>query len=118
VRSAELVRDRVAAVPSGVPVILTGDFNAPAEHAAAYTILTDGTGLTDTWTGAAEHASPLYATWHGYHELIPGGPRIDWMFVRGNLAVTAAGINAYSRDGRFPSDHLPVQALLAPGPVS
>ena len=118
VRGAELVRDRVNALPPEVSVILTGDFNAPAEHAAAYSILTGGADLTDTWTAAAEHASPLHATWHGYHQLIPGGPRIDWLLVRGNLTVPAAGINTYSRDGRFPSDHLPIQALLSPGPVS
>jgi endonuclease/exonuclease/phosphatase family metal-dependent hydrolase len=115
VRSAELLRERVGAVPWDVPVLVTGDFNAPAEHSAAYTILTDGTGLTDTWTTAAEHASPLYATWHGYRALIPDGPRIDWMFVRGDLAVTAAGVNTHDHLGRYPSDHLPVQALLKPG---
>ena len=118
VRSAELLRDRVGAVPPEVPVILTGDFNAPAEHAAAYTILTEHTGLSDTWTAAPEHASPLYATWHGYHAPIPDGPRIDWMFVRGKLAVTAAGINTYDSAGQYPSDHLPIQALLEPGPLS
>lgn len=114
VRSAELIRDRLEAFPPDVPVIVTGDFNAPAENSAAYSILTEGANLTDTWTGAAERRGPLYATWHGYHEPVPDGPRIDWMFTRGDLTVVAAGINTYARDGQFPSDHLPIQALVTP----
>lgn len=112
VRSAELVRDRLNAFPPELPVIVTGDFNARAGHAAAYTILTEGARLTDAWTAAREHRGPRYATWHGYHALVPDGPRIDWMLTRGGLVVTAAGVNPFSRDGQFPSDHLPVQALL------
>ena len=114
-RSAELVRDRVNAFPPGLPVIVTGDFNAPAGDSAAYTTLVEGAGLTDTWTAAAEHRGPLYATWHGYHPLVPGGARIDWMFTKGRVTVAAAGINTYSRAGQFPSDHLPIQALLTIG---
>ncbi len=114
VRSAELVRDTVAAFPPGLPVIVTGDFNAPAEHAAAYSVLTGDAGLTDTWVAAPERG-PLYATWHGYYPVIPDGPRIDWILTRGPVSVRAVGINTYSRDGQFPSDHLPVQALLTLG---
>lgn len=114
VRGAELIRDRVNALPPDVPVIVMGDFNAPAGDSAAYSILTEGARLTDTWTAAAERRGPLYATWHGYHQLIPDGARIDWMFTRGDLTVAAAGINTHARDGRFPSDHLPIQAVLTP----
>ncbi|HEY7596744.1 MAG TPA: endonuclease/exonuclease/phosphatase family protein [Actinophytocola sp.] len=114
VRSAELIRDRLNAIPAGLPVIVTGDFNAVAGRSAAYSTLVEGARLTDTWIAAAEHRGPLFATWHGYHPLTPDGPRIDWMFVRGDLAVAAAGVNTYSRDGQFPSDHLPIQALLTP----
>jgi len=115
VRGAELVRDRVDAFPPGLPVIVTGDFNAPAGDSAAYSILTEGAGLVDTWTAAPEHRSPRYATFHDYRGLVLDGPRIDWMFTRGGLTVSAAGINGYSRAGRFPSDHLPIQALMRIG---
>ncbi|MGH3762950.1 endonuclease/exonuclease/phosphatase family protein, partial [Actinophytocola sp.] len=115
VRSAELVRDRINALPPELPVILTGDFNTPAGQSAAYTVLVDGARLTDTWIAAPEWRSPLYATWHGYEPLVPDGTRIDWTLTRGSLTVEAAGINTFSRDGQFPSDHLPIQALLTIG---
>ncbi|MGH3879548.1 MAG: hypothetical protein ACRDSK_21175 [Actinophytocola sp.] len=50
VRGAALIRDRVNAFPPELPVIVTGDFNAPAGDSAASSILTEGAGLVDTWT--------------------------------------------------------------------
>ncbi|CAM3532656.1 endonuclease/exonuclease/phosphatase family protein [Kibdelosporangium persicum] len=111
-RSAELVRDRINALAPGLPVVLTGDFNAAAESTPTYDILMGGAGLTDTWVAAAERRTPLYATFHGYRPLVPDGARIDWILARNGFAVQAAGINTYSQGGQFPSDHLPVQALL------
>jgi endonuclease/exonuclease/phosphatase family metal-dependent hydrolase len=107
VRGAELLRERIAAF--GPPVVLTGDFNAPAGSAAYRTLTAD---MTDTWTTAATHTSPLYATFHGYRTPVPDGSRIDWILVSGPATVAAAGINTYSRDGQFPSDHFPVQAVM------
>jgi endonuclease/exonuclease/phosphatase family metal-dependent hydrolase len=115
VRGAKLIRDRIAAFPAGLPVLLTGDFNAAAGNSAAYTTLVDGAGLTDTWAAAAEHRGAPYGTFHGYHPLVPDGARIDWMLARGKVTVAAAGINTFARDGQYPSDHLPIQALLTVG---
>jgi endonuclease/exonuclease/phosphatase family metal-dependent hydrolase len=111
-RSAELVRDRINALAPEVPVVLTGDFNATAGSSPAHDILTGGAGMTDTWTAATERRTPQYATFHGYRPLVPDGPRIDWILTRGATAIHSAAINTYSRDGQFPSDHLPVQALI------
>jgi len=113
-RSAELVRDWLNGLAPGVPAVLTGDFNAPAGASAAYDVLVTGAALTDTWTAAAERLSPPYATFHGYHGLVPSGDRIDWILTRG-ARVRAAGVNTFSRDGQYPSDHLPVQALITFG---
>ena len=104
-RSAEFVRDRINAFT--LPVVLTGDFNAPA---ASPTYCTLTNGLTDTWL-AGPQTTPAYGTFHGYGPLIPDGPRIDWILTRG-AAVHAVAINTYQRDGQFPSDHLPVQASI------
>lgn len=114
-RSAELVRDRINAVAPGLPVVLTGDFNTPAETSPSYEILVGGAGLTDTWTTAAQRRTPLHATFHGYRPLVPNGDRIDWILTRGDLTVHAAAINTFERNGQYPSDHLPVQALLTLG---
>ncbi|MFL6119066.1 MAG: endonuclease, partial [Actinophytocola sp.] len=64
-----------------------------------------------TWLAATER-TPLYATFHGYRPLVADGIRIDWILARG-VTVRAAAIDTFSLDGRFASDHLPVQALIA-----
>ncbi len=106
-RSAEMVRDRIKAVP--LPVVLAGDFNA-ATGSPAYDILTNGANLTDTWL-AGERQTPAYGTFHGYQPLVPDGHRIDWILTRG-ATVEAAAINTFAEGGQFPSDHLPVQAWI------
>lgn len=114
-RSAELVRDRINGLAPELPVVLTGDFNTPAENSPSYDILTTGAGLTDTWTAAAERRTPLYATFHGYRPLVPNGDRIDWILTRGDVDVRAAAINTFEKGDQYPSDHLPVQALITIG---
>lgn len=114
-RSAELVRDRINGLAPELPVVLTGDFNTPAETSPSYDILTTGSGLADTWTTADEQRTPLYATFHGYRPLVPNGDRIDWILTRGDVDVRAAAINTFEKRGQFPSDHLPVQALVTIG---
>ena len=108
-RGAELIRDRINEFPPGLPIILTGDFNAAAQRSPQYDVLV--AGMADTWTAADDRRTPANATWHGFGPLIPDGARIDWILTRG-ARVQAVGINTYNRDGRYASDHLPAQALL------
>ncbi|OLF14638.1 endonuclease/exonuclease/phosphatase family protein [Actinophytocola xanthii] len=112
-RAAALIRDRIATFSLGVPVVLAGDFNAPAERSATYDLLS--AGMADTWRTAAERRTPVHSTWHGYRPLRPDGDRIDWILTRGRVSVRAAAINTFSAGGEFPSDHLPVQALVTIG---
>jgi endonuclease/exonuclease/phosphatase family metal-dependent hydrolase len=93
------------------PVIITGDFNCPAVESAAWQVLTDD-GLQDSWLTAKEHGSPQSATFTGYQELQPDGPRIDWILVSPDISVASTKINTWTRDGRWPSDHCPVQAEI------
>ncbi len=95
-----------------MPVILTGDFNTAAEASEPYQMLTESAGLTDTWPAAAERRTPAYATYGGYAPPRVGGDRIDWILAAPGIESEVAGINPFSLNGRFPSDHLPVQALL------
>jgi endonuclease/exonuclease/phosphatase family metal-dependent hydrolase len=115
VRAAGLIRDRIATFLADLPVIVTGDFNEGADHSAPHDILTTGTGLTDAWLTAKARRSPAYRTWHAYRPLVPDGPRIDWILTRGRVTVDAVGLNTFARKGKFPSDHLPLQALLRVG---
>lgn len=109
-RSASFVAERIAELARTSPVVVTGDFNAAAGDNRAYDTLL-GAGLVDTWDAAAERGE-LYATFHGYKPLTPGGERIDWILAPSGATVHRASINTFARAGQFPSDHLPVQASL------
>ncbi|MEV1009561.1 endonuclease/exonuclease/phosphatase family protein [Streptomyces sp. NPDC049881] len=112
-RSAALVRDRIAGFDPALPVVLTGDFNTPAERSESYRVLVTDGGLTDGWTAAARRLTPAWGTFPNYREPVEGGDRIDWLLVDGGVEVERAAINTYrSRAGRYPSDHAPVHALV------
>ncbi|WP_232376138.1 endonuclease/exonuclease/phosphatase family protein [Amycolatopsis aidingensis] len=110
-RSAELVAERITGFDPGLPVVLTGDFNTPAEDSESFRILT-AAGLGDTWHTADRRLTPAWGTFGGYREPVRGGTRIDWILANQGIDVRAAAINTFTLRGRYPSDHLPVQALV------
>jgi endonuclease/exonuclease/phosphatase family metal-dependent hydrolase len=107
-RSAELIASTVESF--GAPTIVVGDFNAAAEDSRTYDLLVGGTRLLDSWHTAERRLSSAYATYSGYQAPVIGGARIDWLLTTPEFTVDAVAINSASVDGRFPSDHLPVQA--------
>jgi endonuclease/exonuclease/phosphatase family metal-dependent hydrolase len=112
-KSAELMLQRSAAeLDPALPIVATGDFNEPAGagHTVFDLLVTNGP-LVDSWE-QADRRSKLYATFHGYQPLVPDGDRIDWILTSPQVMTRSASINTYSRNGQFPSDHLPVQAVL------
>ena len=96
-----------------LPTIVTGDFNSVAHDSGAYsTLVTDGPTL-DTWDTAAEQLTPAWGTFPGYEDPVEGGSRIDWVLATGDVTVHQAAINVHrDKDGSYPSDHAPVQALV------
>lgn len=105
VRGVEAILQRVHALPRDVAVVVTGDFNtAPTgrEHAIL------AAELQDAWTTAPSRKGPA-ETFHGF----TGKPdrRIDWIFYRCLQARQVETITTRD-DGRYPSDHFPVVALL------
>ncbi|WP_200304393.1 endonuclease/exonuclease/phosphatase family protein [Streptomyces adelaidensis] len=112
-RSAALISQRVAGFDQSLPLVVTGDFNVAAHRNTVYDTML-GAGLVDTWDTAAERGE-LYATFHGYRPLIPGGDRIDWILTTPEITVHRSSINTFALNGQFPSDHLPVQTSLTLG---
>ncbi|MGA0586748.1 endonuclease/exonuclease/phosphatase family protein [Dyella sp. KRB-257] len=104
-KGAREILARLQALPKGVPIVLTGDFNTtPASEAHALL-----TGLlVDARTSAPEHAGPDN-TFHNF----TGTPtkRIDWILTRGFTALRADTITAHE-GAVYPSDHFPVLAVL------
>ncbi|MFI9047351.1 endonuclease/exonuclease/phosphatase family protein [Streptomyces sp. NPDC053427] len=110
-RSAALIVERLRALDPAVPRIVTGDFNVAAHKNPVYEAMLGGGALVDSWD-SAEERSAQYATFHGYRPLVPDGDRIDWILTSPAVRTRRATINTFSEHGQFPSDHLPVQALL------
>lgn len=105
VRCARLLLQRIDALPSGLPVVLLGDFNT-APGGRTHRRLAQA--LQDAWLVAPRRIGPE-GTFHAFS----GTPqaRIDWILVRGLAPVRVRTLTT-SAHGRFPSDHFPVLADL------
>jgi endonuclease/exonuclease/phosphatase family metal-dependent hydrolase len=111
-RAARLIRQRIEALQTTLPVILVGDFNAPAGGNPVYDTLVGGELFTDTWHSARERRGEVIGTFHGYKEPVPEGVRIDWILTRGKVTALATEVVNFSKNNQYPSDHFPVAAWL------
>ena len=109
-QSALVLRERLLKIAGEQPVILTGDFNC-GETSAPYTTLLEGGGLRDTWLQPATNRTAESGTFHGFSGKA-GAERIDWILVSPAWGVRSATIDRTNADGRYPSDHFPVTAVL------
>lgn len=99
------------------PAVVLGDLNAGPSAPPWDALRFDGR-LADAWTIADTRLTPEWATYNRYREPRPGR-RIDGILVTSELEVRAIGINAARFGGGWPSDHLPVQAVLRmPAPAA
>jgi endonuclease/exonuclease/phosphatase family metal-dependent hydrolase len=114
-KAAALIRQRVEALKTSLPVLLVGDFNATAGANQAYDILVNENGFTDTWKIARERRNAEFNTFNGFREPVKRGERIDWILARGPVTVDAIEIVTFTKDGQQPSDHFPVVAWLRVG---
>lgn len=117
--SARLLRARAAAeLGKSNRVIMTGDFNA-GEGSDPYAALFGSqdetrSPLVDSYRVAHPVRSPDEGTFSGFKSESAGGQRIDWIGVSREWKVISAAIDRTSRDGRTPSDHFPVTAVIRP----
>ncbi|WP_245827809.1 endonuclease/exonuclease/phosphatase family protein [Sinomonas mesophila] len=108
--SAQAIADLLAGFT--LPTVVTGDFNAPAETPGAYEALVGSGLLRDTWTAAERRLTPAWGTFANYKDPVEGASRIDWVLATSGMTVHQAAINPFTLEDRYPSDHLPVQALV------
>lgn len=114
-KSAALIHQRIDALKTQLPLVLTGDFNCPDGNSEPWNILVKNGDLTDTWPLAREHVNEHLNSFHGYEKPKEQGERIDWILVRGGVTVDKEEVDNFSRDGQRPSDHFPVVAWLTLG---
>ncbi len=112
-QTARLIREKIAGLPAGLPIVITGDFNARAGGEIHETLKRD---LVDAWETAETQRGPV-GTVHGFGKFNEGG-RIDWILHRHAERVLWAETVTHTADGLFPSDHYPVVARLGFAPDS
>jgi len=105
VKSAKLISARLALYDESLPLVLTGDFNAPA---GGGTYSNFSPLLKDASLVAAQKQGPE-GTFHGFKGT-PGRDRIDWILFRAPWRVTRMEVLTVNKEGRYPSDHFPVVA--------
>src|SRR5699024_2970418 len=112
--AARMLRDEArAARTGGAEAVIVGDFNVDQHHRLRG-LLTNGRLLADA-VETAPAGSVVDAevdTFHSYRGVRRGGRRIDWILHTDGLVPRAVVTNTFAPEGRFPSDHFPVQALL------
>ena len=113
--SAALIVSRVRSQFSEHPVILTGDFNTTQGTPPYKTLIdADSAGrvvLNDTFQHSIFEPEGPNSTWNGFQAIVPD-QRIDFIFTSVSVKVQNLRILTDQRDGRFPSDHLPVVSEL------
>jgi endonuclease/exonuclease/phosphatase family metal-dependent hydrolase len=114
VESAKLMRCWLAEHAPRTAAIITGDFNS-LEDTPPYRLLLGADGdelkLTDSYRHIHPARQPDEATFHGFTGK-PAGSRIDWILCSPEFTPVEAAIDRSSEDGRYPSDHFPVTAVL------
>lgn len=111
VRSAQVIRQVIR--DSGLPVIVTGDFNA-SQNSRTRSAFTRDDLLRDTWYTATHRCTQEWGTFHNYRKPKSSGRRLDWILATTDWQVHRAGINQRQYDGGWASDHLAVHALMIP----
>lgn len=112
-KSAGLIRERILRWPAGLPVVVTGDFNAVADADPSYRLMMQDGFLHDTWTtAAARPGDPVLNTFHDFQPPRRESRRIDWILTRGPLRTVSVEIVNDTDGDRCPSDHFPVVARL------
>ena len=89
--------------------MITGDFNA-GEGSAPYRALVDESRI-ETFRLRNPKRTEEEATLSGWNGRTVGN-RIDWVLCTPNLKVLTASIDRTQFNGRYPSDHYPVSAIL------
>lgn len=114
-RARQLSRMSVSSEINAVPcqVIITGDFNAPADGPLGERLCGDGDSLQDAYRAA--NSTPLddEASFNGWTPQTKG-KRIDWIVTSREFVSTNAMIDRREPGGVMPSDHYPVIVTLRP----
>ena len=109
--SARLLKRRLVELAGGLPIVLTGDFNATEDDPPYRELIDKAPGWADAYRLAHPHRTSWERTgagWRGKRK----GSRIDWILHSKAWKTLSAAIDVTNDEGRYPSDHRPVRAVL------
>lgn len=114
-KSAELVRQKIVEMGAGTSVIVTGDFNTgegSEPYDALFAEADARSPVIDCYRAVHPQREENEGTFSGFDSQRINGPRIDWIAASRDWMIVSAETNRVAKDGRTPSDHFPVQAIL------
>jgi endonuclease/exonuclease/phosphatase family metal-dependent hydrolase len=112
--AAKLIRERIKRLAGGRPVVVMGDLNDSEDSVSVKTLLDANSAelpLYDSFREVYPKRGDDEASFHNFGGKTAGS-RIDFILHSGDLKATDAGIVHTDFDGRYPSDHFPVTAVL------
>jgi len=104
-RSAELLLEKIKAIAGKKPFFLTGDFNATPDTVPIKRL---SAALRESRAVSAGKPEGPVGTFNGFDRTRKLEAPIDYIFVGGAVQVLTYAVLTDSREGRYPSDHLPV----------
>jgi endonuclease/exonuclease/phosphatase family metal-dependent hydrolase len=110
---AGVLRQQIESIAGDAPVIVTGDFNTTEASPTYRTLLGAGAGLSDSYRTVHTRAGRDERTHHGFSGGTRG-QRIDWILTSRHFQTASAAIVRHDRNGKYPSDHFPITAVLSP----
>ncbi len=114
--SSRLIMKTLPKLSQGNPIIMTGDFNTKENDPPYQTIMhptePDMAHFIDSFREVHPNRSPDESSFNGFKGTVHG-LRIDFILHTPELHALSATIDrTQSPEGRFPSDHYPVTAVL------
>jgi endonuclease/exonuclease/phosphatase family metal-dependent hydrolase len=117
-QSAQLMRRRIEQIAGDAPVIVKGDFCC-SDDSKAYQFLVNPTGvdagkprLIDSYREFHPQHEATDFTFHGFTGTNTKPSRIDWILHTPEFKAARCEIDRTNAQGRYPSDHFPVIAVL------
>lgn len=115
--ASRVLSQQLSGIAQGVPAILTGDLNIDEDNPAYAVLVRPDTAGAVRWVDSYRTVHPVRrpdeASFHAFKGTTAGS-RIDFIFHTTHFRATAGDIDRTSREGRFPSDHYAVTAVLTP----
>jgi endonuclease/exonuclease/phosphatase family metal-dependent hydrolase len=113
--SAKVIRRKIGEMHPEGAVVIVGDFNAredDEEYAELVRAADDeGPRYVDAFRAVHPDRTTEEASFHAFKGGVEGS-RIDWIVHSENLQPLEASIDRTNENGRYPSDHYPVTAVL------